>query len=231
MSRADTTASTWAPLRNGVFRALWLASLASNIGAWMQTVGAQWLLVQQSHAALLVALVQTADTVPDLLFAPVGGVLADTLDRRRLLITVQGCLVLTGLALTLLTLTGQMLPALLLTFTFVLGAGSAFAGPAYQALIRNLVPRPQLPSASALGSISINLARAVGPATAGLLIARAGVGAVFALNTATLLLYGLVVAAWRPRPGRSPVAYAVRHRRCARAPVRPLRPRQVAPSR
>lgn len=202
MRRAETTASTWAPLRNGVFRALWLASLVSNLGAWMQTVGAQWLLVQQPHAALLVALVQTADMVPDLLFAPVGGVLADMLDRRRLLIVVQGCLVLTGLALTLLTLAGQMPPALLLTFTFVLGAGSAFAGPAYQALIPDLVPRLQLPSASALGAISVNLARAVGPALAGVLIARAGVAAVFALNTATLFLYGLVVAAWRPA-GRS----------------------------
>ena len=194
--------STWAPLRNGVFRALWLAVLVSNIGTWMQTVGAQWLLVGRPHAALLVALVQTADTAPVLLFAPVGGVLADTFDRRWLLIVVQGCLVITGLALTLLTLANQMPPALLLTFTFLLGAGSAFTVPAYQALIPDLVPRPQLPAASALGSISINLARAIGPALAGVLIARAGVGAVFALNTATFLVFGVVVAAWRP-PART----------------------------
>jgi MFS family permease len=196
--RAD---SIWAPLRVGIFRALWLAVLVSNIGSWMQTVGAQWLLVHQPHASLLVALVQTADTLPDVLFAYVGGVLADTFDRRRLLMVVQGCLVITGLALTILTIAGQMPPALLLTLTFVLGAGSAFSVPAYQALIPDLIPRPELSSASALGSININLARAVGPAIAGVLIAQVGVGAVFALNTATFLVFGLVVAAWHPRAG------------------------------
>ena len=125
----------------------------------------------------------------------VGGVLADTFDRRLLLIVVQGCLVITGLALTLLTIAGQMPPALLL------GAGSAFSVPAYQALIPDLVPRPELPSASALGSINVNLARAVGPAIAGVLIAQVGVGAVFALNAATFLVFGLVLAAWRPPAG------------------------------
>src|SRR5438105_6591926 len=132
--------STWAPLRNGVFRALWLAVLVSNIGLWMQTVGAQWLLVDQPNAALLVALVQTADTLPDVLFSPVGGVLADIFDRRRLLTVVQVCLAVAGLALTVLTLVRQMPPALLLMFTFILGAGSAFSVPAYQALIPNIVP-------------------------------------------------------------------------------------------
>ena len=142
MSTSEKAGSTWAPLRVGIFRALWLASLVSNIGAWMQTVGAQWLLVQQPHAPLLVALVQTADALPDVLFAYVGGVLADTFDRRLLLIVVQGCLFITGLALTLLTIAGQMPPALLLTLTFVLGAGSAFSVPAYQALLPDLIPRP-----------------------------------------------------------------------------------------
>ena len=84
--------STWAPLRRTVFRWLWLASLVSNVGTWMQTVGAQWLLVHAAHAAILVSLVQTADMLPDVMFGIVGGVLADTLDRRRLLIAVQGAL-------------------------------------------------------------------------------------------------------------------------------------------
>ena len=198
MVSSGKAVSTWAPLRIGIFRALWLAVLVSNIGTWMQTVGAQWLLVNQPHASILVALVQTADMLPDVLFAYVGGVLADTFDRRWLLIIVQGCLVITGLVLTILTIIGQMPPALLLTLTFLLGAGSAFSTPAYQALIPDLVPRSQLPSASALGSISINLAGAIGPAIAGVLITRVGVGAVFALNTATLLVFGLVVAAWHP---------------------------------
>ncbi len=201
MGTAGRAVSTWAPLGVGIFRALWLADLVSNIGTWMQTVGAQWLLVHQPHASILVALVQTADMLPDVLFAYVGGVLADTFDRRWLLIVVQGCLVITGLALTLLTITGQMPPALLLTLTFLLGAGSAFSVPAYQAIIPDLVPRDEIPSASALGSININLGRAVGPAIAGVLITQVGVGAVFALNTVTFLVFGLVVAAWRPRAG------------------------------
>ncbi|HEX9134262.1 MAG TPA: MFS transporter [Ktedonobacteraceae bacterium] len=161
VSTSDKAVSTWAPLRAGIFRALWLAVLVSNIGTWMQTVGAQWLLHQQPHASILVALVQTADMLPDVMFGYVGGVLADVFDRRLLLLVVQGCLVITGMVLTILTIAGQMPPALLLTLTFLLGAGSAFSTPAYQAMIPDLVPLSQLLSASALGSININLARAI----------------------------------------------------------------------
>lgn len=194
LNESQPPASAWAPLRVGVFRALWMASLASNIGTWMQTVGAQWLLVHQPHASTLVALVQTADTLPDLLFAYVGGILADILDRRNILIVVQLALAGAGLALTASTAANHMPPALLLAFTFVIGAGSAFAVPAYQSLVPDLVPRSELVSASALGSIAINVARAVGPAIAGLLIARVGVAAVFGINTATFLAFALVVA-------------------------------------
>ncbi len=117
---------------------------------------------------------------------------------RLFLIVVQRFLVVTGLALTLLTIAGQMSPALLLTLTFLPGVGSILSTPAYQASIPDLVPRSSLVSASALGSINVNLARAVGPAIAGLLIEQIGVGAVFALNTATFLFFVLVVAAWHP---------------------------------
>ncbi len=131
MTTAVGSVSAWAPLRVTAFRALWLAVLASNIGTWMQTVGAQWLLVGHSSAPTLVALVQTANTLPVLLFALPAGVLADTLDRRHLLIGVQLCV---GALLTMLTATGSMPPSLLLTLTFVLGAGQALTIPAYQAL-------------------------------------------------------------------------------------------------
>src|SRR6202165_2774298 len=184
MSAPSTTVSTWAPLRIGLFRAIWIAVLVSNVASWMQTVGAQWLLVGQPNASILVALVQTADYLPDMLFGLVGGVLADNFERRRLLMAVQVCLVIVGAGLAGLTIAGQMPPALLLTFTFLIGSGSVLTLPAYQALVPDLVPRNQLPAASALSSISINLARAAGPAIAGVVIARAGVGAVFALNTA-----------------------------------------------
>src|SRR5439155_3971622 len=107
-------------------------------------------------------------------------------------------LAIAGAALTILTILGEMPPALLLTFTFVLGSGSVLSVPAYEALIPELVPRSQLIGAARLSSVSINLARAVGPAAAGFLIARVGVPAVFALNVATFLFFGIVVAAWRP---------------------------------
>lgn len=202
---AHPSVSPWAPLSLSVFRMLWLAVLASDIGTWMQTVGAQWLLVGLPNAATLVALVQTADTLPDVLLALPGGALADSFDRRRLLIGLQLFQVAIGVGLTALTLAGQMTPPLLLAFTLALGAGSALATPAYLALTPELVPRDQLSSAAALGGISVNLARAIGPAVAGLVIARVGVGAVFALNTAAFLLFALVLIAWR-RPAEARAA-------------------------
>ena len=192
--------SAWAPLRIGLFRTLWLAALVSNVGTWMQTVGAQWLVVHDAHAAILVSLVQTAYTLPAVMFALVGGVLADIFDRVKLLVAVLACMTAAGAALTALTAAHRMPPALLLMFTFVLGTGAILVAPAYQSLVPDMVPREQLPAAAALSSININLARAIGPAIAGLLVAQIGVAAVFALNTATLLLYAIVVAA-HPRLG------------------------------
>jgi MFS family permease len=181
-------------LRIGLFRTLWLAALASNVGTWMQTVGAQWLVVHSAHAAILVSLVQAAYTLPAVLFALVGGVLADIFDRVKLLVAVLAGMTVTGAALTALTAAHRMPPALLLMFTFVLGTGAILIAPAYQSLVPDMVPREQVPDAAALSSININLARAIGPAVAGLLVAQVGVAAVFALDTATLLLYGIVVA-------------------------------------
>lgn len=192
--------STWSPLRIGVFRAMWIAVLVANVGTWMQMVGAQWQLIHLSNAAILVALVQTADFLPDALFGLVGGALADVFDRRRLLIVVQLTMACIGGLLTILTFAGQMRPALLLVFTFVMGFSSVITNPAYQSVVPELVPRAQLRAASALGSISINLARLVGPALAGLLIAGAGVPAVFALNALTYVFFAVVLITWRPPP-------------------------------
>jgi MFS family permease len=170
----------------------------------MQTVGAQWFLVHAAHAAILVSLVQTADMLPDVLFAVVGGVLADTLDRRRLLIGVQVGLALSGAALAAFTYAGQLSPALLLVFTFVIGSGSAFITPAYQSLVPELVPREDVPAAVQLNSLNINIARAVGPAIAGILISHFGVGADFALNAGTFLVYAIVAVLWRPTSDLTP---------------------------
>src|SRR4051812_34063690 len=171
----------WAPLAVRVYRALWIAVLVSNIGTWMQTVGAQWLLVDEPNASTLVSLVQTASTLPVVLLALPAGVLADSFDRRRLLIGVQGLQVAVGAVLPAPTPAAGLPPALPLPRPSARGAGAAVTAPAYQALIPELVPRAQIVSAAALGSISVNLARAVGPAIAGLLISHVGVAAVFGL--------------------------------------------------
>jgi len=192
--------TAWSPLRIRVFRVLWLAQLGSLIGTWMQTVGAQWLLVDEPAAETLVALVQTANMSPVFLLALPAGVFADVFDRRRLLIVVQAAAMLVAGALAALTAAGTVTPALLLTFTFLLGSAQTLTMPAWQALTPELVPRNQLPSASALGGISMNLARAVGPAVAGLLIARVDVAAVFALNALSFGFMVLALATWRRRP-------------------------------
>ena len=198
----EDSSSALSALRHGTFRALWLAVFVSNVGLWMQTVGAQWLLVHRAQAAILVPLVQVADMLPDLLFGLVGGVLADIFDRRRLLVTVQLVMGLICTTLTVLTWLGHMPPALLLAFTFVLGAGSVLTGPAYQSLIPDLVTRSEIPAASSLGSINVNLARAIGPAIAGVLITLAGVSGVFAFDAAALLVFA-IVAAEVPIPSRA----------------------------
>jgi MFS family permease len=202
MTSAGTISGTssggaFGPLRIGIFRALWLAVLISNVGSWMQTVGAQWLLVDEHASPAVIALVQTASSVPVLLLGIPSGVLAEFVNRRRLLIGVQTFQVAAGLALTLLTATGAMTPPLLLTMTFLIGAAAALQLPAYQALVPEIVPRPMIRDAAALSSISVNVARAIGPAVAGLVIAHAGVPFVFAANALTFAVFLVVLVAWR----------------------------------
>jgi len=186
-----------APLRVKLFRALWLASLVSSIGGWMQTVGAQWFLVESHSDAALVALIQTASAAPFLLLGIPSGVLGEFVNRRTLLIIVQAALVSIGVVLSVVTLVGGMTPWLLLAFTFLLGAGSAVQGPAYQALVPEIVPRPLIPSAAALSSIGVNVARSIGPAIAGLAVAAIGIPFVFALNALSFAVFLVVLICWR----------------------------------
>ena len=196
MPAADSSA--WAPLAQRAFRWLWLAMLISWIGTWMQTVGAQWLLIDAPNAAALVSLVQVVTTLPMMLLALPGGVLADSFDRRWLLIAVQSYLFVVGLLLAGLTAIGQMPPALLLAFTFALGAGGAVQLPAWQATMPELVPRNQLRAATRLDLVSVNGARSLGPALAGLVIAYlGGVPVVFGLYAACVGFFGVVLLLWR----------------------------------
>jgi len=190
-------AEAWRPLAQPVFRALWIAVLLTNIGNWMETVGAQWLLVSQPNNELLVALVQTADTLPVMFIALPAGVIADIFDRRLLLIATQIFLAIEAITLTFLTASGLITPALLLLFTFLGGLGSGVTAPTWQALIPDLLDRSQLRAAAVLGSVAVNDGRAVGPALAGVLIGFVGVASVFGVNAATYVIFALVLV-WAP---------------------------------
>ena len=189
--------SPWAPLRQRIFAWLWIGVLISGMGTWMQTLGAQWLLVDAPNAAAVVALVQVANTLPIMLLAMPAGVLADSFDKRWLLFAVQVYFLVAGLSLLLLTIAGLMPPALLLVFTLLLGVGAAVQLPAWQATTPELVPRNQIRSAARLEMVGINLSRAAGPALAGLIIARFGVETVFALNAISVIPLGVALLFWR----------------------------------
>lgn len=198
---ADPVPGAFAPFRHRAFAVLWSATVLSNIGTWMHDVAAGWLMTSLSPSPLMVALVQTATTLPIFLLSLPAGALADIVDRRRLLIGAQCALaVLTGL-LGLVVLSGEATPAVLLGFTFLLGTGTALIAPAWQAIVPSLVDRPALRSAIALNSAGINVSRAIGPALAGVIIATVGIYAPFFLN---MVSYVGVIAAlvwWRPPPG------------------------------
>jgi len=195
----------WAPLRVGTFRALWLALLAGNIGTWVHDTAAAWLMADLGGSPLMVAAVQSATTVPVVLLALVAGALADIVDRRRYLILAQAWMFGTACLLALLAQQGRLGPELLLLLTFALGCGAAMNMPAQNATTPELVPRPMLGAAVALGSLSMNLARAVGPALGGLVVGHFGAAWAFALNALSFL--GVILVLWRWR--RDPAASAL----------------------
>jgi MFS family permease len=212
-SPSDSSAS--APLRRAAFRWLWVGVLISWTGTWMQTVGAQWLVVDEPNAAVLVSLVQAATTLPVMLLALPGGVLADVFDRRRLLFTVQVYFFVVGILLAVLTAAGEMPAVLLLAFIFLFGVGTAVQLPGWGATLPELVPRTQLRAASRLDLVSVNVSRAVGPALAGVVIAHfGGVPVVFALNAMSVVFLAIALLRWRrPQPdlsGRERFVPAVR---------------------
>lgn len=202
-SRKISAAIAWAPLRNPVYRMLWLASLVSNIGSWMHEVGAGWLMTSLAPTPLMVALVQAATTAPVFLLAVPAGALADIVDRRRYLIVTQIWMMTTATLLGGLTLAGLTTAPLLLLFTFALGMGTAMMMPAWGAVTPELVPRAELHAAISLNTIGMNIARTIGPAFAGLIVAAAGPGAVFVLNALSFLAVIFALKSWRRAPRQS----------------------------
>jgi predicted MFS family arabinose efflux permease/quinol monooxygenase YgiN len=195
--------SAWGPLRVPLFRALWIASVASYIGTWMQDVGESWLMTSLTPSPVLVALVETAGSLPVVLVALPAGALADVVDRRRLLLVMQMWMCVIAVAMGLLALMGLMTPSRLLLSTFLLGVGAAMSNPVWQAITPELVPSSDLPAAIALSSVGINIARAIGPALGGFIVAAAGPWAVFFLNAASFIAVVVVIYRWQPAPRKS----------------------------
>jgi MFS family permease len=188
---------------------MWIASVVSNIGTWMHTVAASWLMTTLATSPLPVALVQTATTLPVFLLSLPAGAIADLIDRRRLLIFTQSWMLAAAGLLGVLTLAGVIGPWSLLGLTFALGLGAAMNGPAWSASIPELVPREELALAVALNSVGFNIARAIGPALGGMIMAASNAGVVFVLNGLSFL--GVIIVLWqwrytrpiaeRPHPG------------------------------
>jgi MFS family permease len=211
--------SVWRTLRHRVFFWLTLAALVSNIGTWMQNVGAAWLMTSLSPSPLLVALIQTSASLPILFLALPAGALADIVDRRRLLLFSQGWMLIAAAVLGVLTIMKATTPWSLLLLSLALGIGSAMNAPAWQAIVPELVPRSELTAAVSIGGINFNLSRAVGPALGGIVVAWAGAGVTFILNAASFLAVMAVLFEWK-RPHLENVLPAERVMGAIRAGVR-----------
>jgi MFS family permease len=222
LSTAQADASALAPLRRPGFRAAWTALAGSQLVIWMNTVGAVTVIASLSGSPTLIALVQTANSVPAVLLALVMGSMADIVDRRRFAIASQSWMLLSVATLAALTLGDVITPALALGLTFALGAGMATTFVIYQALTQDFVPRSELLSAVALNGVAINLARAIGPALAGLIIAAFSAGALFAVEAGLLVLIVALVA-FRVRPPGPARASGERFAPAVRAGIRFVR--------
>ena len=192
--------SALSPFRHAVFRNVWIANLGSQFGGLIQAVGASWLMLSIAADPEMVTLVQASTTLPIVMFALVAGALADSFDRRGIMMAAQAFMLVVSMALAACAWLGLITPWLLLLFTFLIGCGAAFNGPAWQASVAEMVPREDLPTAVALNSMGFNMARSVGPAVGGFIVAAAGAAAAFAVNTVTYFGIIIVLARWRPPP-------------------------------
>jgi MFS family permease len=214
-SEVGTEWSTWRPLRLPVFRNLLLADLVSDVGTFMQGVGAAWLMVSQGAGPLLVALTQTASAFPFFLLALPAGALGDIFDRRKLILMTEIWMLSVAVVLAVLTMLHLITPWALLLLTLALSIGDALEAPTWRAVLPEVVPQEGLMPAIALNGIEFNLARAIGPALGGFLIVAAGIGTVFWLNAASYLGVLWVITRWKrppnqPGPLRETVSGAIR---------------------
>ncbi len=192
--------SAWAPLREPLFRSLWGAAVISYTGTWMQNVGAGWLMTQLTMSPLMVSLVMAATALPVFLVILPAGALADMLDRRRFLLITQAWMVGASALLGVFTLLGHITPWILLAFTFLLGLGAVMNDPAWQAITPEIVSHENHAPAVALNSVGFNVARAIGPALGGLVIAATSSGIAFLLNSASFFGVIYFLYRWKRSP-------------------------------
>ncbi|AZO61358.1 MFS transporter [Mesorhizobium sp. M1A.F.Ca.IN.022.07.1.1] len=190
--------SALAPFRHGIFRAVWSASLVSNFGGLIQGVGAAWMMTTIATSSYQVALVQASTTLPIMLFALVAGAIADSFNRRKVMLVAQSFMLVVSALLTVFTWFGWMTPWTLLAFTFLIDSGTALNSPSWQASVGDMVPRAKVPAAIALNSMGFNITRSVGPAIGGIIVAAAGAAAAFAANAISYI--GLIVVLFRWKP-------------------------------
>lgn len=187
-----------APFGYPAFRAIWTANLVSSIGSVMQAVAAAWLMTELTTRHVLVALVQASSTIPILLMAVPAGAIADSHDRRLVMLWAQGFMLVVSAVLSVLGYAGAIVPSSLLLLTLMVGLGTALNGPAWQASVRMQVDHADLPQAIAINAIAFNLARSLGPALGGLVISLGSVNLAFALNAVSYVAMIVVLARWRP---------------------------------
>jgi predicted MFS family arabinose efflux permease len=204
--------SLWSPFHHRAFRILWVATVVSNIGSWMYSAAAAWLMTGLDADPLLVSLVQVATTLPMFLFAIPAGAVADIVDKRRFLIVGESTITLIATAFAFLVWQHLVTPAILLLCIFLIEAGSAVTMPAWQSVVPLLVPREDLPAAVSVNSVGINVSRALGPALGGLITAAWGIAAPFWVNAISNV--GSIVALWswkspKPRPSRLPAEHVM----------------------
>jgi len=196
----------WAPFRHRTYAVIWTATVVSNIGTWMYSAAAAWLMTSLSPDPMMVSLVQAASNLPIFLFALAGGAIADAVDRRRFLIAGEIAYSLVAVVFALLVTWELVTPAILLVFAFLIGVGNALMSPPYQSIVPILVPREDLQSAVSANSVGMNISRAVGPALGGLVTAMVGMAAPFWVNALSNM--GTIGALWwwqPPKAQKSPL--------------------------
>lgn len=199
VSRARLAAS-WGAFRHPLFTVIWLATVVSNLGSWVSAAASGWLMTALNPDPFVVSLIQVATNLPLFVLALPAGALTDIVDRRKLLLCSEVAVLASGVALALLVSSHLITPAGLLIMTALISAAAALGAPPWQAVVSELVPRPDLPSAVSLNSLGINISRAIGPALGGLLVSAFGYGPPFWIDAFSNAGVIAALLSWRNRP-------------------------------